>query len=79
MVQWLGLRAFTPEGMGSIPSLGTKTINLCHVKKKKKKKKRWGEQHPKMLNRICLQLIIDELVMVTFCVILAGSWCQDIW
>ena len=76
MVQWLGLCAFTPEGMGSIPSLGTKTVKLCHAVQKKKK--RWGEQL-KMLNRICLQLIIDELVMVTFCVILAGPWCQDIW
>ena len=40
VVQWLRLRPFTAEGLGSIPGPGTKTPHAawCGQKKKKKKK-----------------------------------------
>ena len=40
MVHWLGLHAFTAEGLDSVPSLGTKIpqVMLCGKNKKKKKK-----------------------------------------
>ena len=39
-VQWLGLRALTAEGPGSIPGRGTKIPQVmpCSEKKKKKEK-----------------------------------------
>ena len=47
MVQWLGLHAFTAEGMGSIPGRGTKILQAtwAATKKKKEKKKR-RSMHP---------------------------------
>ena len=38
-VQWLGLRALTAEGLGSIPGQGTKIpqVTWCGQKRKKKK------------------------------------------
>ena len=38
-VQWLGLCAFTAEGLGSIPDLGTKILQAMRHGQKKKKKK----------------------------------------
>ena len=37
MVQWLGLHAFTVEGLVSIPDLGTRIQQAVHGKAKKKK------------------------------------------
>ena len=39
VVQWLGLCAFTAEGRGSIPGLGTKILASCAAARKKKKSK----------------------------------------
>ena len=38
MVQWLGVQAFTTEGMGSIPGQGTKIPQATWPKEIKKKK-----------------------------------------
>ena len=38
VVQWLGLQAFTAEGLGSIPVLGTKILQAAWQKKKKNHK-----------------------------------------
>ena len=38
MVQWLGLPAFTAEGLGSIPGRGTKILQATGSKAKKRKK-----------------------------------------
>ena len=38
MVQWLGVQAFTTEGMGSIPGQGTKIPQTTWPKEIKKKK-----------------------------------------
>ena len=35
MVQWLGLRAFTAEGPGSIPGWGTKILQAATAAQKK--------------------------------------------
>ena len=42
MVQWLGLCAFTAEGLGSVPGWGTKIPQVvwCGQKKKKKRLKK---------------------------------------
>ena len=40
MVQWLGLCAFTAEGMGSVPGQGTKILQAMQLAAAKKKKKR---------------------------------------
>ena len=37
-VQWLGLRAFTAEGTGSIPGRGTRFLQAAQRGQKKKKK-----------------------------------------
>ena len=37
MVQWLGLRASTAGGMGSIPGWGTKTPQAVQLYRKRKK------------------------------------------
>ena len=52
MVQWLGLGAFTAEGMGSIPGQGTKVLQAMWHGQKKKKKKRKKRGHYKVYNRI---------------------------
>ena len=39
-IQWLGLHAFTAEGMGLIPGWGTKIPQAVWYSKKKKKKKK---------------------------------------
>ena len=41
-VQWLGVHAFTAEGPGSIPGLGTKILRAtqCSQKKERKKEKK---------------------------------------
>ena len=39
MGQWLRPCTSTAGGTGSIPGLGTKTLNAIHPKKKKKEKK----------------------------------------
>ena len=39
MVQCLGLCTYTTEGLGSIPSWGSKTLQVTQYSKKKKKKK----------------------------------------
>ena len=39
VVQWLGLRAFTAEGPGSIPDRGTKILQATQCSQKKRKKK----------------------------------------
>ena len=49
MVQWLGLCAFTAEGMGSVPGQGTKILQamqLAAAKKKKEKKRKKKENFP---------------------------------
>ena len=38
MVQWLGVCAFTLEGLGSIPGQGTKILQEVQCGQKKKKK-----------------------------------------
>ena len=38
VIQWLGLSAFTAEGLGSIPGLGIKILQASRSGKKKKKK-----------------------------------------
>ena len=38
VVQWLGLRAFTAKGLGSIPRWGTKIPQAARHSQKKKKK-----------------------------------------
>ena len=43
VVQWLGLRAFTDEGLGSIPGLGTKIPQAAWPKKRKEKKRKERE------------------------------------
>ena len=40
MVQWLGLCAFTPKGLGSIPGQGTKILQAAQCGQNKKKRKR---------------------------------------
>ena len=49
-VQWLGLHAFTAEGLGSIPGQGTKILQatLCNQKKEKRKKRMrdWNQMFP---------------------------------
>ena len=42
-VQWLGLRTFTAEGLGSIPVLGTKIPQAKWYSRKKKKEKEAGQ------------------------------------
>ena len=40
MVQWLGLHAFTAEGLGSIPGQGTKILQAVQCRQKKKERER---------------------------------------
>ena len=40
-LQWLGLRAFTAEGMGSIPGRGTKVPHTSWRDQKKKKENKF--------------------------------------
>ena len=39
VVQWLGLRAFTTKGMGSVPGWGTKIPQAAQHSQKLKKRK----------------------------------------
>ena len=51
VVQWLRLQAFTAEGMGSIPVLGTKILQAALPKKKKK-------PHTQGIYFICAKYVI---------------------
>ena len=48
MVQWLGLRAFTPEGPGLIPGRGTKIPQATQHGQKEKKKRKKEEESPSL-------------------------------
>ena len=43
-VQWLRWKAFTAQGLGSIPGLGTKILQTAELNQKKKKKERERER-----------------------------------
>ena len=61
VVQWLGLRAFTAEGLGSIPGRGTKIPDGSVPRGQKKKKRKlpisWGWRctHPPTLREACVK------------------------
>ena len=56
VVQWLGLRASTAKGPGSIPGWGTKILQAmwCSQKKKKKEKKQDVKEYTEC-DTICLK------------------------